>query len=187
MNLTPTASNVLDVFSTADPETMVEGLEWYNDAHAFAKYLSPYKISKGAGVIAALSPMMGWESNKKQALRAFLNGTADGLGLIRNCAKAERILYGADPLTVLSGNKVRAFYSTILDPNGFAIPVIDRHAFDIAVGRVTDDATRSILSKRGIYEDFGAAYVAAAKAAGVSAPQMQAVTWVAWRKAKAAL
>lgn len=185
MNLTPLASNVLDVFSTADPETMVEGLEWYNDAHAFANYLCPYKPSKAAGVIAALSPMMGWESNKKQALRAFLNGTAEGLGLTRNCVKAERILYGADPLTVLSGNKVRAFYSTILDPNGFDIPVIDRHAFDIAVGRVTDDVTRSLLSKRGVYDAFGMAYVEAAKRAGVSASQMQAVTWVAWRKTKA--
>jgi len=164
---------------------MVEGLEWYDDAHAFAKYLSPNKISKGAGVLAALSPMMGWDSNKKQALRAFQSLTAEGLGLTANCIKAERILYGADPLTVLSGNKVRAFYSTILDPKGFDIPVIDRHAFDIAVGRVTDDATRSLLGKRGVYAEFGAAYVQAAKTAGVSASQMQAVTWVAWRKTKA--
>lgn len=185
MNLTPLASNVLSCFSTADPETMVEGLEWYNDAHAFAKYLSPNKISKGAGVIAALSPMMGWEPNKRQALRCFLNGTADGLGLIKNCAKAERILYGADPLSILSGNKVRAFYATILDPAGFDIPVIDRHAFDIAIGEVTNDAARSILSRKGEYDRFGAVYVEAAKAAGVSASQMQAVTWVAWRKAKA--
>lgn len=186
MNLTPTASNVLDVFCTADPETMVEGLEWYSDANAFAKYLAPHNLAKAAGVIAALSPMMGWESNKKQALRAFVNGTAEGLGLMRNCAKAEAILYGADPLTVLGGDKVRAFYSTILNPSGFDVPVIDRHAFDIAVGRVTDDATRSLLGKRGVYNAFGAAYVAAAKSAGVSASQMQAVTWVAWRKTKTA-
>ena len=185
MNLTPNAANVLAVFSTADPETMVEGLEWYDDAHAFAKYLSPHKIAKGAGVIAALSPMMGWEPNKRQAERAFRNGTADGLGLIKNCAKAERILYGADPLTVLSGNKVRAFYSTILNPKGFDVPVIDRHAFDIAIGEVTNDAARSILSRKGEYDRFGQVYIDAAKAAGVSASQMQAVTWVAWRKAKA--
>jgi len=185
MNLTPTVSNVLDCFATADPESMVEGLTWYDDAHAFARYLSPHKISKGAGVIAALSPMMGWDSNKKQAERAFRNLTAEGLGLTRNCVKAERILYGADPLDVLSGNKVRAFYSTIVDPTGFDIPVIDRHAFDIAVGRVTDDVSRSILSRRGVYDAFGEVYVKAAKCAGVSSSQMQAVTWIVWRKNKA--
>lgn len=183
MTLTPTAANVLNVFSTADPETMVEGLEWYNDAHAFAKYLCPHKPSKAAGVIAALSPMMGWDMNKRAAEAAFRNLTAEGLGLSRNCAKAERILYGADPLDVLSGNKVRAFYSTILDPAGFSVPVIDRHAFDIAVGARTNDAARSALSRKGEYERFAAVYIEAAKAAGVGAPQMQAVTWVAWRKA----
>lgn len=185
MNLTPTVSNVLDCFSTADPESMIEGLEWYDDAHAFAKYLSPHKISKGAGVIAALSPMMGWDSNKVQAERAFRNLTAEGLGLTKNCVKAERILYGADPLSVLRGDKVVAFYNTILDPSAFTIPVIDRHAFDIAVGKVTDDVTRGILGRKGVYDAFGQVYIDAAKRAGVSSSQMQAVTWIVWRKNKA--
>lgn len=184
--LTPTVTNVLSVFNRAGSAAIREGLSWYLDAHSVALDLSPNDPAMSAGVIAALSPMMGWDSNKKQATLAFERGDASGLGLAKNCAKAQAILDGANPLDVLGGNKVRAFYSTILDPFGFDIPVVDRHAFDIAVGRVTDDKTRGILSRKGAYERFGQVYVDAAKRAGISASQMQAVTWVAWRMEKRA-
>lgn len=189
MTYTPLVSNVLSVYSLASGEDMREGLSWYLDAHNYANILTDtydYSLhpTAAAGVIAALSPMMGWEANKRQAALAFERGNADGLGLKRNCDKANAILDGALPLDVLGGNKVRAFFSTILDPYGYDIPVIDRHAFDIAVGMVTDDAARSTLSRKGVYQNFGEVYVDAAKTAGVSASQMQAITWVAWRKIK---
>lgn len=184
--MTPTVANVLSVFDRASEANLSDGLSWYDDAHSFARILSPNKPSKGAGVIAALSPMMGWDTNKNQAAKAFRNLTAEGLGIIGNCVKAERILYGADPLTVLSGNKVRAFYSTIMNPAGHSVPVVDRHAFDIAVGMVTDDKTRGTLSKKGVYALFADVYIQAAIARGVGAPQMQAVTWMQWREDKRA-
>jgi len=187
LTYTPTVHNVLAVFGAATADNLREGLSWYLDAHNFATILSPGDIAKSAGIIAALSPMMGWEPNKVQASKVFSrNGDASGLGLAKNCAKAAAIYNGAEPLSVLGGNKVRAFYETILDPFGFSIPVIDRHAFDIAVGNVTDDKARSTLSRKGEYERFGAVYIDAAHVAGVSAPQMQAITWVAWRAMKKA-
>jgi hypothetical protein len=77
---------------------------------------------------------------------------------------------------------VRAFYLSILSPEDYSVsPVIDRHAFDIAVGKKTDDKTRGILSRKGIYESFAEVYREAAKIAGIGSAQMQAITWVEWR------
>lgn len=181
---TPTVANVLSVYGMASADHMREGLSWYLDAHNVAVTLDPDSPSRAAGVIAAMSPMMGWETNKRAAFLAYDRGTADGLGLSRNVAKANRILAGEKPLDVLGGDKVRAFYATILDPHGFPIPVIDRHAFDIAVGKVTDEKSRSTLSRKGVYAAFGEVYIQAAKVVGVSSSQMQAITWVAWREFK---
>lgn len=187
MTYTPTVANVLSVYNNATADEIREGLSWYLDAHNFACILDSEihdQPFRAAGVIAALSPMMGWESNKKQAAIAIERGNANGLGLAKNCAKADRILNGADPLDVLGGNKVRAFYATILDPHAMVIPVIDRHAFDIAVGMVTDEKARGTLSRKGEYDRFGEVYIDAANVAGISSSQMQAITWVSWRNVK---
>lgn len=186
--LLPSVANVLSVYFSASADNLRKGLSWYLDANSFARQSAEefgFTVEQTTGVIAALSPMMKWGPNKAQALVAFQHGTAMGLGLDPNCVKATRIMNGeGEPLSILGGNKVRAFYSTILDPHGFSIPVIDRHAFDIAVGEVTSEKARGALSRKGMYDAFGAVYVDAAKVAGIGAPQMQAITWMQWREDK---
>lgn len=179
----PSVSNVLAVYNGANATNMREGLSWYLDAHNEARILTPGNPSKGAGILAALSPMNGWENNKNKARQLIAqNGDGSGCGLYRNVAKAVEIYKGANPLDILGGDKVRAFYSTILDPFGDIDPVIDRHAFDIAVGERTDEKRRGILSRKGVYAEFAAVYRDAAKVAGIGSAQMQAITWVAWRE-----
>lgn len=183
----PSTNNVLSVYFSATADNLRKGLSWYLDAHSFALSSAEeygFTVEQTAGVIAALSPMMKWGPNKAQALIAFQEREAMGLGLDNNCVKAMRIMNGEAPLDVLGGNKVRAFYSTILDPAGFSIPVIDRHAFDIAVGEITSDKARGMLGRKGIYEAFGNVYVEAAMTVGIGAPQMQAITWTQWRDNK---
>lgn len=181
MTFTPSVSNVLAVYNLASANSIREGLSWYLDAHNFARILDPDNVESAAGVIAALSPRLNWDMNKGAAQKAYDRGDAMGLGLGANCTKANRIMAGETPLDVLGGNKVRAFYATILDPTGDIDPVIDRHAFDIAVGELTDDKARSILSRKGVYAEFAAVYREAALIAGIGASQMQAITWVEWR------
>lgn len=186
---TPSVANVLAVYNGASAQNMREGLSWYLDAHNYARILcSTYEVSveQAAGVIAALSPMNGWENNKRKAMQLISQGHGEGCGLYRNVAKAEAIMLGGwdiDPLDILGGDKVRAFYATILDPFGDIDPVIDRHAFDIAVGERTDEKRRGILSRKGVYHEFANVYREAAKIAGIGSAQMQAITWVAWREA----
>lgn len=182
----PLVSNVLAVYNGASAHAMREGLSWYLDAHNVAANLSnTYGIPVWtvAGIIAALSPMNGWENNKRKAAQLIIQGHGDGCGLRTNVAKAEAIYNGADPEDVLRGDKVRAFFATILDPTADIDPVIDRHAFDIAVGERTDEKRRGALSRKGVYAEFANVYREAAKVAGIGSAQMQAVTWVAWREA----
>lgn len=184
----PNSARIVDVWRQATVSELVEGMEWYRDAHALAVKLDPANPSQAAGVIAALSPMMAWGQNVNLAVRAYADGKASG-ALFTNVAKANRILAGESADAVLGGDKVRAFWGVIADPSSDAV-VIDRHAFDIAVGRVTNNESRYALGRKGVYESFARAYVRAAKTIAretgmdVSASQVQAVTWTVWRRLK---
>lgn len=181
-DLHPSVANILRVYRSATDAQLMTGLRWYDDAHSLALALDPTNPARAAGVIAALSPMVRWNVNVRLAVRAYADGVASG-GLSTSCAKANRILAGEAPLDVLKGNKVRAFYLNMLapsDPSGGV--TVDRHAFDVAVGRVTDGGTRAILAKNGMYQFFADLYHEAARIAGVGSAQMQAVTWVVWRE-----
>ena len=189
----PSVTNILAVYNAATAEDLREGLAWYQTAHDWCRVQAgsrrEYLIARNAGIVAALSPLNGWENNKRKAAEVIskrgritvVKGQPNGIGLGANVAKAIAIYNGADPLDVLSGDKVRAFYRTILHPQGDIDPVIDRHAFDIAVGERTDEKRRGILSRKGVYSEFAHAYREAAKVAGIGSAQMQAVTWIAWR------
>lgn len=187
MTDTPSVANVLAVYNGASANAIREGLSWYLDAHNVSRTLATEygkTVEQVAGIIAALSPMNGWENNKRKAAQLLAQGgIGEGCGLYRNVEKAERIYNGENPLDVLGGDKVRAFYQTILDPTGDIDPVIDRHAFDIAVGERTDEKRRGALSRKGVYHEFANVYREAAKIAGIGSAQMQAITWVAWREA----
>jgi hypothetical protein len=184
----PNMNRIIDIYREATVAELSEGLDWYKDAHAVACRLDPENPRRAAGVLAALSPRENWDRNIMLAARAYEDGQASG-SLGANCTKANRILAGEDPLDVLGGSKVRAFFQTIADPMSDAV-VIDRHAFDVALGRVTNDESRQALSRKGVYEAFAKRYVLAARELSketgmdISASQVQAVTWTVWRRLK---
>lgn len=193
MTDSPNVSNVLAVYNGATADNIRFGLEWYTVAHRAARRMGNGDVrflARNAGIIAALSPMNGWTNNLRKAeqvvsMRGRITvekGMPNGIGLGANVAKAIAIYNGMDPLDVLNGDKVTAFYRTILDPMGDIDPVIDRHAFDIAVGEQTSDKRRGILGRKGVYHEFAQVYRDAAKVAGIGSAQMQAITWVQWRE-----
>lgn len=180
------ASNILDVYNRASDSAIDEGMAWYPNAHDFARNLDA-RWQRSAGVIAALSPLNHWDNNKAKAELFYSvapDTTGAKIGLFKNVQKSLRIFNGEDALDVLGGDKVRSFYLTIIDPTGDHSPVIDRHAFDIAVGSVTNDKTRAMLGRTGMYRTFANAYQNAARCARISPSQLQAVTWIQWRQEK---
>lgn len=178
----PTVENVLSVYSQATVENVAEGMEWYNRANEFAITLDS-DVKRACAVIAVLSPNASWKANKTLALKAYSNRSGEGMGLPDKISKINRLFAGENPDTVVSGPKVTRFYSSILSPDDAnAIPTIDRHAFDIAVGMRTDDKSRGSLSRKGMYMAFADVYRAAATIIGIGSPQVQAITWVTWKE-----
>lgn len=183
----PTTRNVTRAYRAADAETRAAGERWYPDALALARELDPHNVPRAAGVIAALSPRLQWTANARAARRAYADGHASGV-LGCNARKADAILAGAVPLTVLRGHKVRAFYACIMAAGATDAVAVDMHAYDVAVGYVATDRERDrALARVGGYEAVARCYVRAARILSrelgrtVYPAEVQAVTWCHWR------
>jgi hypothetical protein len=192
----PTVGRILAVYAEASDAERMDGRTWYGRARALAAELDPVDPERAAAVIAVLSPQTPWPRNVTLARRAYtlhasgasVDEITNGLGTMRRSAgKAAAIVWGADPDAVVSGPKVRSFWHCIAHPETAQAVVIDRHAFDVAVGRVTDDATRgAFLNRRGGYAELADLYLRAARTLrrngdDVTAADLQAITWVTWR------
>ena len=184
-------TNIVNKYREASPEMLKGGSEWYERAHDIAHKLGSGNVERGAGVIAALSPQMGWGRNVDMAKEMFTHGTA--LQTEDNLKKATRIHEGEDPREVLGGHKVRSFYENILNPANPEPVTIDRHAHDLALGMkfkgsgggVKGEAGSDLgLGAMGRYNHFVHAYKHAAGELEVGVPnKVQAVTWVTHRGA----
>lgn len=188
--LTASTRNVTRVFRLASAEHRTAGLDWYAVANDTAKeFAATYGVTVevAAGVIAATSPLNSWGANVKIARRMIQSGgTLDSGYLGVGLAKARRIMAGEDVLSVLTSDKVRAFYNNIVSRGMSADVTIDRHAFDIAVNVRHNDDTRPNIGKaryRETVEVYRRAARILSREAGeeISAAQVQAITWVAWR------
>lgn len=154
------------------------GMQWYADALTLAAELDPTDPRRGAGVIAVLSPMTSWAQNVANARSAYAGISPPTLS--RNAAKAMAMARGGRPERYVSGPKVTAFWLAICGESGPA--TIDRHAGDICLGRPCTDTERELSLRKGGRKLMQAAYALAATDLGVTTHQVQAVTWVAWRR-----
>lgn len=184
-----TASNIIAVYLESTAAQRADGLTWYRDAHGIAARLDPSDPSRAAAVLAVLSPQTDWKINVDRAIDAYAGRIVRGLPA--SAQKAHRIMLGEDPDSVAGGDKVRAFWALIADPDNDTAVCVDRHAFDVAAGRVTDDATRGAgLGRKGGYAAVADLYREAAKIISadlgqpVTPAQVQAVTWVVWRETR---
>lgn len=172
--------NILTAYRAASDSDIEDGMHWYESAMSFAQTLTPDSPATGAGIIAALSPMTSWPENMKKA--SMLVDTGSTYGLPANVAKAQRILNGEAPLDVLRGLKVRAFYLNIMGINSHEAVTIDRHAIDVAHGRVMSDKERAPWFGKRKNAELVNAYLSGAETIGITGAQLQAIVWVYWRR-----
>jgi len=187
-------ANIMAVYNRATSSDTESGLAWYNDAKTQAESIAiefEVPLNTVVGVMAALSPNNRWERNvinAREMVKAFVAGesvesvTVSTYKAMR--AKAWSILEDIlidhnDILERLNGQKIRSFYSNII---GLDEVTIDGHALNIARGeRVELTSNKTNIGKR-LYSDLQAAYIQAAKQAGIEPRQMQAITWTTWRR-----
>lgn len=182
------AKHITATYRAATDAERVEGKSWYGTAREVAVTLDPADPVRAAAVLAVLSPRLHWDRNVTAAVDAYAGRVPKVLGV--NARKAKAILEGADADDVVSGPKVRAFWHAIVNPSDPRAIVIDRHAFDVAAGTVLDDEQRGkLLGRKGAYDDVCKLYVTAARIltreyGELSPVEVQATTWVAWRRMK---
>lgn len=174
-----TVANILNVLNQASDAEYIAGTYWYREANELALDLAGTGgVKMAAGVIAALSPRMPWGRNKELAVRAFADGHASGT-LGNSVRAADRILAGEDPLDVLKGDKVRSFYLNIMGDTDAV--TVDRHALEVYLGKRFADKDRPSIGKR-LYREASDAYREAADIAGDTPRDVQAITWLVWRR-----
>ena len=188
--------NISSKYESAPKKLRAEGAEWYSKAHDEAVRIGRGDAAKGAGILAALSPLTHWSKNIEKADELVKTGTTTHITGMASVLKAQRINEGEDPTKVLGGNKVTSFYHNIQDPSNPHHVTIDRHAYDIALGRPfvgsgggkREDrgkggmAEELGLKSKGRYDHFKDAYTVASHNLGLKVPnQLQSATWVAHR------
>lgn len=191
-----TYGNILAVYFSATDLEGIEGARWYDVARESAAIFSGrygVTFARSAAVIAALSPNNRWDKNldnAEQLIKAYYIGGLKLASSVKvatfnnNKNKALNILNSGEPLDILGGLKVRAFYDCILGGNSVCI---DGHAYAIWQGRYISATNTPKITPKA-YELIAADYrLATIKinnilSANYSASQIQAITWLVWRR-----
>ncbi len=187
--------NIKAIHALASAAEVADGMAWYGIAKSIATVIAgDYGIheAEAIGVLAALSPRNKWSRNVvdcEALVSAYVAGGADQALETKVCtfgankAKAVRILDAgvitdADVVAILSGPKLSEFYNCI---RGISDVCIDGHAWCIWQGsRVTlADVPRISVKLR---KEIKADYAQAAADLGLRASELQAITWVTWRR-----
>ena len=195
--------NISGMLMLASQADLLSGYNWYQRAYDLGvKLIDEYKgltIEQAVGVFAALSPRNNWDKNCIDAEAMIktwaIQGDYDMLKVSTfnpNKRKAIAILEldmesvdtEAIP-NILSGQKVVAFYRSIMgDKNSVCI---DGHAYAIFIGEnISTTKTPKISPK--LFETIQRAYQLVAKRSAdlcgveLSPTQVQAVTWVTYRR-----
>ena len=190
--------NIISVYRMATPEEKRDGIVWYANAYADCKRIAvdcDVPIHIVVGVVAALSPNNKWDrnvTNARDLIEGYLNGDhvenikVSTYNAMKN--KAWSILEvmpdNDNVITILNGQKITSFYRNIM---GHDTCTVDGHAKNIFYGvrhGLTDDKTN--VGKRE-YREISQAYVDAGKKVRVNgrplkAFEIQAITWVVWRR-----
>lgn len=172
---------IAEVWAELPAETIAEGRAWYPAARAIAASLEPSNVPRAAAVLATLSPMRSWPQNARLARVAYAlaaeGRVTDTPTMGDQRRKLARLFAGEAPLDVLGGDKVRAFYATIVD-HSHSVAVIDRHAVAIVEGRPGNYPQPSGRK----YDNYSDAYTLFAASIGEHVSTVQAATWIHWRR-----
>tara|TARA_R100001369_G_scaffold89383_1_gene126968 strand:- start:28 stop:618 length:591 start_codon:yes stop_codon:yes gene_type:complete len=189
-----TTKNIIAIYKLANPNEIKHGLTWYVNANTDCMRIAntlelPLHIV--IGVVSALSPNNKWERNIVNAqdlCTAFINGhDMDSIKVStyhKMKQKAWHILETMpsyeETITILNGKKIVSFYRNI---SGDETDItIDGHARNIYYNDRQGLTTPNTNIRKLEYLDIQKAYLRASKKLGVKAYELQAITWVAWRR-----
>lgn len=177
------ANRIQKILDQATVGERSEGMRWYQDAHDFAATVADeygLSVREVSQLISLLSPQKKWEQNKADVIK-FLDGETDGIfSTKRTLDECERVVTEGFNIpesrlkTFAFAKCIEEAYDNETDP-----VVIDRHAIKIAFGQMKADAI--IITDRR-YKDAAEAYRIVAEKNGMRAHELQAVTWLTYKR-----
>lgn len=195
-----TVSNIVGTYLLSTGVEKSEGESWYARAMSAAQIISNstgVNVHRVAGVIAALSPNNRWERNlidAENVCKVYINGDVGDVMNVKVCTYGKMLVKAVNILQcdniseipgILNGRKIRAFYECIIGKSDAV--VVDGHAYSIWIGeRLTMKQVPNIGIK--LYANITADYIQATKEindkfnTNLMPFQVQAITWVAWRR-----
>lgn len=181
------------VLSATDQE-LHDGMHFYEGAHGLCRLVAAMfrvTVEQVAGVYAALSPMNGWLTNVANVFDVFRHVQRNDAILSfpkvnttkRNLEKALWIVSGKDPLAVLRGRKVTAFYHGIVNPFDTTPVPVDRHLINLALGtKVTANVElRSLAGNVDLYTRIESAYTDLGQREGIG-NRLASIAWFVQRR-----
>lgn len=188
-------NSILRFHSLATIDEIKEGIRWYEDANIYCKELANrfnISIQQACGIIAVFSPQAGWTENKRYALSFLLQPNIKNRSLVQ-MIKAKKILLlksESEIYNILSTRekafKTKAFFVNLLNPDIPTGCTIDRHA--IAICLQSPNNTFPLDQRYGDnltiaqYSFLENCYVKCAKDLGIFPHQLQAITWLTYRR-----
>ena len=163
----------------------------------------------GAGILSAFSPQTDWDRNIQMAYqfastaerpsfstyivyRKAISILKAGTELVKRDGDGEFIYTTSEQAKVVenllgkaTAFKTKAFFNNINDPLGGVGATIDRHAISLYLGRIaTEKELNAYFKSAKLYKNVQEAYTKASEYADCHYNEMQAVTWLEWRKNK---
>ena len=189
-----TTKHILAIYKLANPSEIKHGLTWYVNAYTDCKNIAlelDLPIHIVIGVTSALSPNNKWERNiinAKDLCTAFINGNdMDSIKVStyhKMKEKAWHILETMpsyeETITILNGKKIVSFFRNISGDEQDI--TIDGHARNIYYNDRQGLTTPNTSITKTEYADIQKAYLRASKKLGIKAYELQAITWVTWRR-----
>jgi hypothetical protein len=189
-----TTKNIIAVYKMATSDEIKQGITWYLNATSDCKNIAdklrlPLHIV--IGVVSALSPNNKWERNVTNAedlCTAFINGQDMDSIKVSTYHKMKQKAWSIlqlmptydDAVTILNGKKIVSFFKNI---NGDESEItIDGHARNIYYNDKQGLTTPNTNIKKTEYCQIQKAYLRASKKLGIKAYELQAITWVVWRR-----
>jgi hypothetical protein len=184
-----TGNNILSMFSHATTSELALGKTWYSRANSECQEIlensdnNRHNLKTIAGMTSALSPRNKWSRNLENVRDLLVDDNSKVSTFHRNKGRALLIkgIYqptNVDILDILSSDKVQSFYANILDPTSPDIVTVDAHAIGVWLG------TRAVkvVAKGDAYQTIQQAYVDTAKELCLIPCQLQAITWLTYRR-----
>ena len=189
-----TTKNIIAIYKLATPNEIAEGIYWYLNANKDCQEIADkFNIPKHivCGSLSALSPNNKWSSNvinTHDLIEAFMNGQDMDSVKVSTYHKMKQKAWSIlqqmpsydETVAILNGKKIVSFFKNIMGDESEI--TIDGHARNIYYNDRQGLTTPNTNIKKSEYADIQKAYQRASKKLGIKAYELQAITWVTWRR-----